>query len=76
MTRGRGASLDRLASRAFDLLVIGGGIVGAATAAHAARAGLSVALVDKGDFGGATSATQARSSETITPSTWPRCSSK
>jgi glycerol-3-phosphate dehydrogenase len=51
----RGESLDRLASGRFDLLVVGGGIVGAATAAHAARAGLRVALVDAGDFAGATS---------------------
>ena len=57
---GRGATVDELASRSFDLLVIGGGIVGAATAAHAARAGLAVALVDQGDFGGATSSASSK----------------
>src|SRR4030088_3022258 len=40
---------------AFDVLVIGGGIIGSRIALEAARAGLKVALVDAGDFGGATS---------------------
>ncbi|UCG25920.1 MAG: glycerol-3-phosphate dehydrogenase/oxidase [Chloroflexota bacterium] len=40
----------------YDLLVIGGGIYGACVAWDAALRGLSVALVEKGDFGGATSA--------------------
>jgi glycerol-3-phosphate dehydrogenase len=39
----------------FDLAVIGGGITGAAIARDAARRGLSVALIDKGDFSGGTS---------------------
>jgi len=51
---------DELAERHFDLLVVGGGIVGAATAAHAARAGLAVALVDAGDFGGGTSSASSK----------------
>ena len=51
----RAAAIDRLGSDAFDLLVIGGGIVGAGIAAEAARAGLAVALVDRADFGGGTS---------------------
>src|SRR5436305_9486001 len=50
----RTAAIDRLGGQAFDLLVIGGGIVGAGIAAEAARAGLRVALVERGDFGGAT----------------------
>ncbi len=53
-------ALDRLASRHFDLLVIGGGIVGAGIAEAAAAHGLSVALVDKGDFGGATSTASSK----------------
>jgi glycerol-3-phosphate dehydrogenase len=40
--------------------VIGGGVVGAATAAHAARAGLAVALVDAGDFGSGTSSASSK----------------
>ncbi len=40
--------------------MIGGGIVGSAVAAHAARHGLAVALVDAGDFGGATSSSSSK----------------
>ncbi|HEY0215634.1 MAG TPA: glycerol-3-phosphate dehydrogenase/oxidase [Cellulomonas sp.] len=40
----------------FDVLVIGGGITGAALAHEATSRGLSVALVEKGDLGAATSA--------------------
>ena len=39
----------------FDVLIIGAGIYGAAAAWDAVSRGLSVALIDKGDFGGATS---------------------
>ncbi len=56
----RGESIDRLASTELDLLVVGGGIVGAATAAHAARAGLRVGLVDRGDFAGGTSSASSK----------------
>ncbi len=38
-----------------DLAIIGGGINGAGLAAQAARAGLSVVLLEKGDFGSGTS---------------------
>lgn len=39
----------------FDVLIIGGGITGSALAYEVASRGLSVALVEKEDFGGATS---------------------
>ena len=51
----RAATLARLASESFDLLVVGGGATGAAIARDAALRGLSVALVDAGDFAGQTS---------------------
>jgi glycerol-3-phosphate dehydrogenase len=44
--------LPSLARARFDVLVVGGGIVGACVARDAALRGLSVALVDRGDFGG------------------------
>src|ERR1035437_2358139 len=47
--------LKRLADETFDLLIIGGGINGLATAWDAALRGLKVALVEKADFGGQTS---------------------
>jgi glycerol-3-phosphate dehydrogenase len=43
--------LDRLVTTPFDLLVIGGGVHGLAAAYDAAARGLSVAPVDRGDFG-------------------------
>ena len=53
-------AVERLASRRFDLLVVGGGIVGAGIAEAATAHGLDVALVDKGDFGGATSSASSK----------------
>nr|WP_310523729.1 glycerol-3-phosphate dehydrogenase [Polymorphobacter sp.] len=50
------ASLDSL----FDLLIIGGGINGAGIARDAAGRGLSVALVEAGDLGGATSSASTK----------------
>jgi glycerol-3-phosphate dehydrogenase len=44
--------LDLLADVSYDVLVIGGGIVGACVARDAARRGLRVALMERGDFGG------------------------
>lgn len=45
-----------LQNRNFDLLIIGGGIYGLGVAWEAALRGLSVALVEKNDFGSGTSA--------------------
>jgi glycerol-3-phosphate dehydrogenase len=56
----RVAAIERLASREHDLLVVGGGIVGAGIAEAATAHGLSVALVDKGDFAGATSSASSK----------------
>ncbi len=50
------ARIDALTNREFDLLVIGAGIYGATLAYYAASAGLSVALVDKSDYGSGASA--------------------
>jgi len=43
--------LDRLAGTSFDVLVVGGGIYGLTIAYDAAQRGLSVALVERDDFG-------------------------
>ncbi|MBN1917521.1 MAG: glycerol-3-phosphate dehydrogenase/oxidase [Verrucomicrobia bacterium] len=48
-------NLRRLAGNEYDLLVIGGGVYGLCVAWDAALRGLSVALLEKGDFGAATS---------------------
>ena len=52
--------LSRLESEEHDLLVIGAGIQGACIAWDAALRGLRVALVERDDFGAATSANSLR----------------
>jgi glycerol-3-phosphate dehydrogenase len=47
--------LDALATTSFDLAVIGGGVIGVATARDAARRGLKVALLERDDFASAAS---------------------
>jgi len=47
--------LDILSNQKFDVIVIGGGIYGACVAWDSALRGLSVALIEKEDFGHATS---------------------
>ena len=49
-------NLNDLSNVRFDLLVIGGGMYGACVAWEASRRGLTTALVEKEDFGSATSA--------------------
>ncbi len=47
--------LTALSDTEFDLVIIGGGIYGAAATWDAALRGLNVALIERNDFGGATS---------------------
>lgn len=56
----RARTTELLTTGRFDVLVIGGGIVGLATAWEAARAGLRVAVVEKGDFASATSSASSK----------------
>lgn len=56
----RAATLHNLADPVFDVLIMGGGITGAGTARDAAMRGLSVALVEKGDFASGTSSRSSR----------------
>lgn len=56
----RGALIERLGSETFDLVVIGGGITGAWIALDAAMRGLSVGLVEQGDFASGSSSRSSR----------------
>jgi glycerol-3-phosphate dehydrogenase len=58
----RAESLARMAAETFDVLVVGGGVVGAGSALDAATRGLSVALVEQRDYA---SGTSSRSSKLI-----------
>ena len=49
-----------MAEQAFDVLVIGGGIHGAAVARDAAGRGLKVMLAEKGDYASATSSSSSK----------------
>ena len=52
--------MDALGAGPWDLLVIGGGVVGAGIARDAAMRGLKVALVERGDLGAGTSSQSSR----------------
>jgi glycerol-3-phosphate dehydrogenase len=52
--------LDRLAKKPVDVLIIGGGIIGASIARDAAMRGLDVALVEQSDLGAGTSSHSSR----------------
>ena len=52
--------LASLEHTTFDVVIIGGGISGACLAHDASLRGLSVALVERGDFGAATSAASSK----------------
>lgn len=56
----RAETREQLSKASYDLLVIGGGILGITTAWHAAQSGLRVAMVDAGDFAGATSSASSK----------------
>jgi glycerol-3-phosphate dehydrogenase len=58
----RSHDLDRSTEMSFDVVVIGGGVVGAGTALDAASRGLSVALLEQRDWA---SGTSSRSSKLI-----------
>lgn len=49
-----------LARTSFDLLIVGAGIYGLTIACDAAQRGLSVAVIDRGDFGSGTSFNSAK----------------
>ena len=51
----RSANVDRLGGTVFDVLVVGGGINGAVSAACLAARGAKVALIDRADFASFTS---------------------
>jgi glycerol-3-phosphate dehydrogenase len=53
-------TFSSLNNKQFDLLVIGGGIYGAWTAYDASLRGLKVAIVDQGDWAGATSSASTK----------------
>ena len=48
----RDTNLDKLDNGDFDVLIVGGGINGAVSAAALSARGASVALIDRGDFAG------------------------
>jgi glycerol-3-phosphate dehydrogenase len=52
--------IEQPINKTYDIIVIGGGISGAAVAYEAASQGYSVALVEKGDFGAGTSAATSK----------------
>ncbi len=55
MSQLRKNNIKKLPQDIFDVLIIGGGINGAVSAAALAAKGAKVALIDKGDFAGFTS---------------------
>src|SRR5436305_11601090 len=52
--------VEALEEDLFDVLVLGGGIVGAGVALDASVRGLRVALIDKGDLAGGTSSVSSK----------------
>jgi glycerol-3-phosphate dehydrogenase len=58
--RTRALNLRRLVREQFDLLIIGGGITGAAILRDAAMRGMKTALIEKADFAGGTSSKSSK----------------
>jgi glycerol-3-phosphate dehydrogenase len=56
----RARARKRLATKAFDVLVVGGGVTGAGVALDAATRGLSTALVEQRDFASGTSSRSSK----------------
>jgi glycerol-3-phosphate dehydrogenase len=56
----RADNVQRFQREKFDIAIVGGGITGAGIARDAALRGLSVALLEKGDFGSGTSSKSSR----------------
>lgn len=56
----RTANLKRMSDEEFDLVIIGGGITGACLALDASQRGLKTALIERKDFGHATSASSSK----------------
>ena len=51
----RSTNIDKIRGGDFDVLIVGGGINGAVSAAALASRGARVAMIDRGDFAGFTS---------------------
>ncbi|QGZ56605.1 glycerol-3-phosphate dehydrogenase/oxidase [Paraburkholderia acidiphila] len=56
----RAEQLDRLASEAFDIVIVGGGVTGAYAALDASLRGYRVALLEKSDFASGTSSKSSK----------------
>src|ERR671911_44591 len=57
---GRAHALERLQTEPLDVLIVGGGIIGAGIAEIAARHGLRVAVVERDDFASGTSSASSK----------------
>ena len=56
----RESALSAMATKTYDLVVIGAGMTGTGVALDAASRGLSVALIDRGDIASGTSSKSSK----------------